>query len=86
MDSQQTWPPWNPKLGWRDKYDYTSGDSREWGVDVPLPAGTAVFAPEAGTVIAYQPSATDWPRRIQRRPRVPRQFHASPCQEDRKPI
>jgi hypothetical protein len=56
----QTWPPWSPSLGYRDEHDYLSGDPREWGIDVALPAGTSIVAPEPGTVTAYQASNTDW--------------------------
>jgi hypothetical protein len=59
---QSTSPPWNPSLGFADEHDYTNcsptnvcPDPGEYGVDVALPAGTAVLAPQAGKVILYQP-------------------------------
>ncbi|MDP9075513.1 MAG: M23 family metallopeptidase [Actinomycetota bacterium] len=69
--SPATAPPWNPAAGQRsgcatvvagqcDEHDYTSGDPREWGIDIPLAAGTTVYAPEPATIIGYQPSSTDW--------------------------
>ncbi len=67
--SQSAACPWSAGCGagtFTDTHDYSdcsnssghcSGapDSREWGIDVGLSAGTAVFAPEAGT-ISYAPS------------------------------
>jgi hypothetical protein len=52
--------PWAAQFAGADEHDISSGDPREWGVDVPLPAGSPVYAPFAGTVAAYQASPTDW--------------------------
>jgi Peptidase family M23 len=53
-------PPWNPALGFADEHDCSSGDLREYGVDVSLPANTAVFAPEPGRIVGYQASSSAW--------------------------
>ena len=53
-------PPWSPSYATADTHDISSGDPREWGIDVPLPAGSVIDAPFAGTIAAYQASATDW--------------------------
>jgi murein DD-endopeptidase MepM/ murein hydrolase activator NlpD len=50
-------PPWTPDgsgNGFYDENDYTDNTSSEWGIDVPLKAGTAIRAPLDGTIIAYQ--------------------------------
>jgi hypothetical protein len=59
--SPTTKAPWDAAAGQRsgcasyvagqcDEHDYTSGDPYEYGIDIPLAAGTAVYAPESGTV------------------------------------
>ena len=61
------WAPWAPNWssanGFYDEWDYSddpTGRLGEWGIDVPLAAGTPVYAPEAGTVVKYQASSTEW--------------------------
>jgi hypothetical protein len=55
------WAPWTPNWnyasGYNDTWDYSDGASGEYGIDVNLSANTPVYAPEPGTVIAYQPAA-----------------------------
>ena len=71
-------PPWPPDFthyssGYYDGHDYSdeaSSTGREWGIDSQygVAAGSPIDAPESGTIIAYQPSASnacDWqPGRI----------------------
>ncbi len=52
--SSVTAPMWDRKYGYHDEHDYESGDMYEYGVDVALPAGLPIFAPEEGTVVAYR--------------------------------
>ncbi len=59
------WAPWTPNwaysTGFQDTWDYSddpTGSQGEYGIDVPLAAGTAIYAPEPGNVIAYQPCQT----------------------------
>ena len=45
-------PPWSPggTLGFPIYYDYSNNQPGEYGIDVPLVAGTVIHAPEAGSV------------------------------------
>ena len=43
-----------------DEHNITSGDPREWGVDVGLKPETVIRAPFAGTVQSYTPSSSEW--------------------------
>src|ERR1700674_4998580 len=50
-------PYWTYPTGFHDNWDYSddpTGSLGEYGLDVPLSAGTSVYAPETGTVVAYQ--------------------------------